>query len=228
MRKSIIQNLQRRLSTYNQGVQGRVEEVTWGEPTAHWCAAPSSTRQSSPITSATVAFASAFREGHPFEVVVIGTSAGQRDPAPAIDEMLALDPLITIVLAGPTGGSPSERLLRLPRLEPATGRELAAALAQSYRTRRELADTRRELEHSHRAGRVVSSEFKRQNLRLEEQEKQQRLQNQRFDAALNNMSQGLCMFDADGRLVVSNRRYIEMYRLPAEIVRPGCRVEKLV
>ena len=178
--------------------------------------------------AATVAFASAFREGHPFEVVVIGTSPGQRDPAPAIDEMLALDPLITIVLAGPTAGSPSDRLVRLPRFEPAVGRELAAALAQGYRTRRELADTRRELEHSHRAGRVVSSEFKRQNLRLEEQEKQQRLQNQRFDAALNNMSQGLCMFDASGCLVVSNRRYIEMYRLSAEMVRPGCSLRDLL
>jgi hypothetical protein len=32
-------------------------------------------------------------------------------------------------------------------------------------------------------------------------------QNLRFDAALNNMSHGLCMFDASGRLVVCNERY---------------------
>lgn len=31
-------------------------------------------------------------------------------------------------------------------------------------------------------------------------------QNLRFDAALNNMPQGLCMFDADGRLLVGNNR----------------------
>src|SRR5204863_7420048 len=29
-------------------------------------------------------------------------------------------------------------------------------------------------------------------------------QNARFDAALNNMSEGLCMFDGDQRLLVSN------------------------
>jgi len=43
----------------------------------------------------------------------------------------------------------------------------------------------------------------------------------RFDAALNNMSQGLCMFDQDNVLLVVNRRFCEIYRLdPARIV-PG-------
>jgi diguanylate cyclase (GGDEF)-like protein len=45
--------------------------------------------------------------------------------------------------------------------------------------------------------------------------------NDRFDAAISNMSQGLCLFDADKRLVISNSRYQEMYRLPDELVRPG-------
>jgi diguanylate cyclase (GGDEF)-like protein/PAS domain S-box-containing protein len=42
-----------------------------------------------------------------------------------------------------------------------------------------------------------------------------------FDAALNNMNQGLCMFDASARLVLSNDRYAEMYRLSPDDVRPG-------
>jgi len=41
------------------------------------------------------------------------------------------------------------------------------------------------------------------------------------DAALHNMSQGLCMFDGDGRIVLWNERYIQMYELPAGIVKPG-------
>ncbi len=45
--------------------------------------------------------------------------------------------------------------------------------------------------------------------------------NQRMRVALDNMSQGLCMFDSHQRLVVCNRRYAEMYKLPEEIVRPG-------
>jgi diguanylate cyclase (GGDEF)-like protein/PAS domain S-box-containing protein len=47
------------------------------------------------------------------------------------------------------------------------------------------------------------------------------LQNTRFHAAVNNMSQGLCMFDADARLVVCNNLYINMYKLPPELVKPG-------
>jgi len=46
-------------------------------------------------------------------------------------------------------------------------------------------------------------------------------QNLRFDAALNNMSHGLCMFDTEKRLVVCNDRYAEMYRLPPELVKEG-------
>ncbi|UIJ70525.1 bifunctional diguanylate cyclase/phosphodiesterase [Aurantimonas sp. HBX-1] len=36
-------------------------------------------------------------------------------------------------------------------------------------------------------------------------------QHARFDAALNNMSQGLCMFDDQQRLVVFNRRFAQMF-----------------
>ncbi|MBX9844349.1 MAG: EAL domain-containing protein [Xanthobacteraceae bacterium] len=37
----------------------------------------------------------------------------------------------------------------------------------------------------------------------------------RLDAALNGMQQGLCMFDAEGRIVMFNRRYIDLMKLPA-------------
>ena len=43
----------------------------------------------------------------------------------------------------------------------------------------------------------------------------------RFNAALNNMSQGLCMFDADKRLVVCNERYARLYSLPPELLGTG-------
>lgn len=39
------------------------------------------------------------------------------------------------------------------------------------------------------------------------------VQNHRFEAALDNMSQGLCMFDAGGRLQVVNRRFGQMFGL---------------
>jgi diguanylate cyclase (GGDEF)-like protein len=46
-------------------------------------------------------------------------------------------------------------------------------------------------------------------------------QNVRLDAALSNMSQGLTMFDVEGRLIMSNGRYVEMYRLQPGDIRPG-------
>ncbi|RAI42950.1 diguanylate cyclase [Rhodoplanes roseus] len=49
-----------------------------------------------------------------------------------------------------------------------------------------------------------------------------------LDAALNNMSYGLCMFDGDGRLLVHNARYREMYALAPEDVRPGTSLRELM
>ena len=45
--------------------------------------------------------------------------------------------------------------------------------------------------------------------------------NLRLDAALDNMSQGLCLYDSENRLSVVNRRFSEMFNLPPERVQPG-------
>ncbi len=47
------------------------------------------------------------------------------------------------------------------------------------------------------------------------------LEKQRLDRAVNNMTQGLLLFDASQELVICNQRYIEMYGLSADIVKPG-------
>jgi diguanylate cyclase (GGDEF)-like protein len=49
-----------------------------------------------------------------------------------------------------------------------------------------------------------------------------------FDTALKNMAHGLCMFDADQRLVVCNARYNEMYGLPPELTRRGTPLRALL
>jgi len=53
------------------------------------------------------------------------------------------------------------------------------------------------------------------------QEENLRIRNLQFDTAINNMSQGLCFFDAAHRLIVCNDRYIEMYDLPPDRVGPA-------
>src|ERR1051326_8509718 len=46
--------------------------------------------------------------------------------------------------------------------------------------------------------------------------------NQRISAALDNMTQGLCMFDESTRLIICNEPYLEMYGLTREYAYPGC------
>jgi methyl-accepting chemotaxis protein len=48
--------------------------------------------------------------------------------------------------------------------------------------------------------------------------------NLRLEAALNNMSHGLCMFDAAGRLMIWNDAFLRMYGVSADIVKPGMSV----
>ena len=50
----------------------------------------------------------------------------------------------------------------------------------------------------------------------------------RFDTAISNMTQGLCMFDGEQRLIVCNDRYLELYDLSADAVRPGIRLTDIV
>jgi diguanylate cyclase (GGDEF)-like protein len=48
------------------------------------------------------------------------------------------------------------------------------------------------------------------------------LEKQRLDTAVNNMTQGLLLFDSSQRVVVCNQRYIEMYGLSPSVIKPGC------
>ncbi|HMI17005.1 MAG TPA: EAL domain-containing protein, partial [Bradyrhizobium sp.] len=57
---------------------------------------------------------------------------------------------------------------------------------------------------------------------------QHQLEKQRLDTAINNMTQGLLMFDSSRRLVVANQRYIEMFGVSTEVVKPGCTIHDLL
>lgn len=56
---------------------------------------------------------------------------------------------------------------------------------------------------------------------LEGSQNELREQTLRLDTAINHMVEGLCMFDAEKRLVICNERYAKLYRLPPELLRPG-------
>jgi diguanylate cyclase (GGDEF)-like protein len=50
----------------------------------------------------------------------------------------------------------------------------------------------------------------------------------RFDAALNNMTQGLCMYDAEQRVVVANSRFGEIYGLAPAQTAPGTTARQIL
>ncbi len=45
--------------------------------------------------------------------------------------------------------------------------------------------------------------------------------NLRFNTAVENLTHGLCMFDAEKRLVICNDRYGNLYRLPPDLLKAG-------
>ncbi len=55
-----------------------------------------------------------------------------------------------------------------------------------------------------------------------------RVEKQRLDTAVNNMTQGLLLFDSSQRLVICNQRYIDMYGLSREVIKPGCKFRDVV
>ena len=72
---------------------------------------------------------------------------------------------------------------------------------------------------------LIVRQMTRQN-----RESQQRLglQRQQLDTALNNMTQGLVLYDASARVILTNRRYLDMYALSTDVVKPGCHFYDLI
>ena len=52
--------------------------------------------------------------------------------------------------------------------------------------------------------------------------------NARYDAALSNLSQGVCFFDGEQRLIVANRRYADLYNIPPGALVPGLKLSDIV
>jgi len=76
------------------------------------------------------------------------------------------------------------------------------------------------------AGRFTDLELARNHLEAQKQELAKT--NMHFDAALSNMSQGLCLFDADRKLVIANKRFREVYNLAEDQTPPGISLVNLL
>jgi diguanylate cyclase (GGDEF)-like protein len=54
------------------------------------------------------------------------------------------------------------------------------------------------------------------------------LEKQKLDIAINNMTQGLLLYDSSERLIVCNQRYLEMYGLSLDVIKPGYSFRDLI
>jgi len=79
------------------------------------------------------------------------------------------------------------------------------------------------VEHHDEVGQLARSVavFKAKSIELLQKKAELERVNLQLEAAVNNMPLGLSMFDAQHRLLVCNRRYVEMYDLPPELTLRG-------
>jgi len=68
---------------------------------------------------------------------------------------------------------------------------------------------------------IIAARVAQRTAQLQAHEQDLHNQNILFSAALTNMSQGLVIFDGQGRLVICNQRYLDMYGLTPAQVHPG-------
>jgi diguanylate cyclase (GGDEF)-like protein len=69
--------------------------------------------------------------------------------------------------------------------------------------------------------RHAMEEVQQQNVALRERDRALHIQNVLFDAALNNMSQGLLMTDRNQRLIVYNKRFLDLFTIDPSEFAPG-------
>lgn len=79
-----------------------------------------------------------------------------------------------------------------------------------------------------RANKLMQEELTELTDDLERLVEELRVQNLHFQAALGNMSQGLCLLDSAGRLTVANRRFLQIYGLGADAGSPGHLMDEIL
>ncbi len=91
----------------------------------------------------------------------------------------------------------------------------------------ELGELGRSFEETRRALRALVADLAQRNQELEAREAELGRQAVVLRAALDNMSDGITLVDADLQLVAWNRRFTEIMSLPEHLVRPGLSIQEL-
>jgi diguanylate cyclase (GGDEF)-like protein len=117
---------------------------------------------------------------------------------------------------------PMERELPNARWALITERKIPGGGSVGIRT--DITDLKRALASlavANERARHAMEEVQSQNVTLRERDRALHIQNVLFDAALNNMSQGLLMTDRNQRLIVYNKRFLSLFGIDASAFSPG-------
>ncbi|MDO9296482.1 EAL domain-containing protein [Bradyrhizobium sp.] len=166
--------------------------------------------------------------------VMVGRSKSELVAAPnrrLAEDMAILGVLSLLLFAGVWLLAEVGIRVQISRIAAMAGRlgagDLAARIPPPY-PRGELGSLMRVLN-----GTAASLERQRHDIedlneKLRQSQSLEMLEKQRLDIALDNMTQGLVLFDRSERLIVCNQRYIEMYGLSRDVVKPGCTLRELI
>jgi signal transduction histidine kinase len=91
----------------------------------------------------------------------------------------------------------------------------------------DLRGTGSKLEIANEETRRAVEEVEQQNRILRERDSEVAQQNSRFDAALNNMRQALCMVGPDDRLIVCNLQFLQLFGVQRSVARTGLPASRL-
>jgi diguanylate cyclase (GGDEF)-like protein len=90
---------------------------------------------------------------------------------------------------------------------------LSRVNAEAQQLLSDLQEAGQELEATHGRLSEAMQEAQQQNAVLRRRDTELNTQNARFEAALSNMSQALCMVDGERHVIVVNRRFLSLFRI---------------
>ena len=99
--------------------------------------------------------------------------------------------------------------------------DLAARVSPPY-PRGELGSLMLVLNHTASSLELQRRDIEDLNRRLWESQELEAVERQRLDTAVNNMTQGLVLYDASERIVICNQPIMDMLGLSPDVVKPGC------
>ena len=147
-------------------------------------------------------------------------------PIYSLATTIAISSVLVILAAGLLGALAASRLFVRPI------RAVTDAMTQVSRREVDVdlsgENRRDEIGQMLRAIAVFRDNINHDKQLLQERERALETQNLRFDSALSNMSQGLSMFDGEGRLTVSNPQFAALYGLRPDDVALGTTLEAIL